>query len=110
MCIRDRLQPFVPQLSRLARALATLDALCSLTERSLVLDWCAPQFAKAVSYTHLDVYKRQVSSRKPLMYKDNSSLSSAEAAFSGHTPMMQQYFKLKADHPNTLLFLSLIHI
>ncbi len=44
--VLDQLQPFVPQLSRLARALATLDALCSLTERSLVQDWCAPQFAK----------------------------------------------------------------
>ena len=23
---------------------------------------------------------------------------------SNHTPMMQQYFALKADHPNTLVF------
>ncbi len=42
----DQLQPFVPALSRLARALATLDVLCALTERSLTLDWCAPQFVK----------------------------------------------------------------
>jgi DNA mismatch repair protein MutS len=42
----DELQPFVPALTELARALATLDALCALTERSLTLDWCAPQFAK----------------------------------------------------------------
>ncbi|HEX5697863.1 MAG TPA: DNA mismatch repair protein MutS [Rhodoferax sp.] len=42
----DQLQPFVPALTDLARALATLDALCALTERSLTLDWCAPQFAK----------------------------------------------------------------
>jgi DNA mismatch repair protein MutS len=28
----------------LARALATLDALCALAERSLTLNWCAPQF------------------------------------------------------------------
>ncbi len=44
--VLDQLQVFVPPLSRLARALATLDALCTLTERSLVLDWCAPQFAR----------------------------------------------------------------
>ena len=42
----DDLQPFVPQLSRLAAALATLDALCALAERSLTLDWCRPQFVK----------------------------------------------------------------
>jgi DNA mismatch repair protein MutS len=42
----DALQPHVPALARLARALATLDALCALAERSLTLDWCAPQFAK----------------------------------------------------------------
>jgi DNA mismatch repair protein MutS len=42
----DTLQPHVPALTRLARALATLDALCALAERSLTLDWCAPQFAK----------------------------------------------------------------
>ncbi|MDD2878833.1 MAG: DNA mismatch repair protein MutS [Rhodoferax sp.] len=42
----DALQAHVPALTRLARALATLDALCALAERSLTLDWCAPQFAK----------------------------------------------------------------
>jgi DNA mismatch repair protein MutS len=44
--VLDALQPFVPALTELARALATLDALCALSERSLTLDWCAPQFAK----------------------------------------------------------------
>jgi DNA mismatch repair protein MutS len=44
--VLDQLQPFVPALTELARALATLDALCALSERSLTLDWCAPQFAK----------------------------------------------------------------
>jgi len=44
--VLDQLQPFVPALTRLANALATLDALCALTERSLTLDWCAPQFVK----------------------------------------------------------------
>jgi len=42
----EQLQTFVPALTRLAQALATLDALCALAERSLVLDWCAPQFVK----------------------------------------------------------------
>ena len=44
--VLDQLQAHVPALTRLARALATLDALCALTERALTLDWCAPQFVK----------------------------------------------------------------
>ncbi len=40
----DGLQAHVPGLTRVARALATLDALCCLAERSLTLAWCAPQF------------------------------------------------------------------
>ncbi len=44
--VLDQLQAFVPALTRLARALATLDALCALTERALTLDWHAPQFTK----------------------------------------------------------------
>jgi DNA mismatch repair protein MutS len=42
----DKLQPFVPMLTRVARALAALDVLCALAERSLTLDWCAPQFVR----------------------------------------------------------------
>jgi DNA mismatch repair protein MutS len=42
----DQLQPHVPALTRVARAVATLDVLCALTERSLTLDWCAPQFVR----------------------------------------------------------------
>jgi DNA mismatch repair protein MutS len=42
----DQLQAFVPALQRLASALATLDVLCTLTERSLTLNWCAPVFVK----------------------------------------------------------------
>ncbi|MBA2963647.1 DNA mismatch repair protein MutS [Ramlibacter sp. CGMCC 1.13660] len=42
----DALQPHVPTLSRLARALASLDALCALAERSLTLHWSRPQFAR----------------------------------------------------------------
>jgi DNA mismatch repair protein MutS len=42
----DALQPHVPCLTRLARALATLDALCALAERSLTLNWCRPQFMR----------------------------------------------------------------
>ena len=40
------LQPHVNALQTLAHALATLDALCALAERSLTLDWCAPEFVK----------------------------------------------------------------
>ena len=42
----DALQPHVPALTRLARALATVDTLAALTERALTLQWCQPQFAK----------------------------------------------------------------
>ncbi len=42
--VLDALQAYVPALSRVARALATLDALCTLAERSLTLHWSAPQF------------------------------------------------------------------
>ena len=42
----DQLQHFVPGLSRLARAIASLDALCALAERSLTLNWCAPTFVR----------------------------------------------------------------
>ncbi|MDO5654079.1 MAG: DNA mismatch repair protein MutS, partial [Brachymonas sp.] len=42
----EDLQAQVPPLQQLADALATLDALCALAERSLTLDWCAPTFAK----------------------------------------------------------------
>ncbi|MDB5943759.1 MAG: mutS [Ramlibacter sp.] len=42
----DQLQAFVPGLSRLARAFASLDVLCALAERSLTLDWCRPQFMR----------------------------------------------------------------
>ena len=44
--VLDQLQAFVPKLTQVARALATLDALCALTERALTLNWCAPQFVK----------------------------------------------------------------
>jgi DNA mismatch repair protein MutS len=42
----ENLQPHVSALTRLARAVAALDALCALAERSLTLDWCAPQFVQ----------------------------------------------------------------
>jgi DNA mismatch repair protein MutS len=42
----DQLQAFVPALSQLARALASLDALAALAERALTLNWCRPQFTR----------------------------------------------------------------
>ncbi len=44
-----QLQPHVPQLTRFAGAIATLDALCALAERSLTLNWCAPSFVREPS-------------------------------------------------------------
>lgn len=41
----DALQPFVPAISHLAQAVAQLDALSALAERSLTLEWTRPQFA-----------------------------------------------------------------
>ena len=41
----DALQIHVAPLCTVAQALASLDALAALCERSLTLDWCAPQFA-----------------------------------------------------------------
>nr|WP_144326529.1 DNA mismatch repair protein MutS [Tepidimonas aquatica] len=38
------LQPHIAALAELARALATLDVLATLAERSLTLGWCAPEF------------------------------------------------------------------
>ncbi|MDM0011883.1 DNA mismatch repair protein MutS [Variovorax sp. J22P168] len=40
----DALQPSVAALGRLAEAIATLDALCTLAERSHTLHWHAPSF------------------------------------------------------------------
>ena len=42
----DQLQAHGPALTRLARALATLDVLCTLAERSASLRWCAPRFVR----------------------------------------------------------------
>ena len=42
--LQDDLQAHVPALTQVARALAALDTLCALCERSLTLEWCAPQF------------------------------------------------------------------
>ena len=42
----DQLQPHIAVLARVGRALASLDVLCALAERSLTLNWCAPQFVK----------------------------------------------------------------
>jgi len=42
----DALQPHLPALTALARALAGLDALAALAERATTLNWCQPQFVK----------------------------------------------------------------
>lgn len=40
---------------------------------------------------------------KPLMLQENASTESA-LPLSAHTPMMQQYLRIKAEHPDTLVF------
>jgi DNA mismatch repair protein MutS len=40
----DALQPHLGELSALADALATLDALAALAERATTLNWCRPEF------------------------------------------------------------------
>jgi DNA mismatch repair protein MutS len=40
----EALQPQLPALGALARALAALDGLAALAERATALDWCRPQF------------------------------------------------------------------
>ncbi|ARV18172.1 DNA mismatch repair protein MutS [Curvibacter sp. AEP1-3] len=42
--VLDQLQAHIPDLTAVAQSLAALDTLCALTERSLTLDWNAPQF------------------------------------------------------------------
>ncbi|WP_234642228.1 DNA mismatch repair protein MutS [Delftia tsuruhatensis] len=42
--VLDQLQPHVPALTRVAGAIASIDVLCTLAERSLTLNWCAPEF------------------------------------------------------------------
>jgi DNA mismatch repair protein MutS len=42
----DQLQPHVPALTGLAQAMAGLDALCTLSERAITLNWCAPEFSR----------------------------------------------------------------
>ncbi len=48
----DALQPHLPVLSALARALAALDALAALAERAATLNWCRPEF---VPYPCIDI-------------------------------------------------------
>ncbi len=48
----DELQPTLGILGELARALASLDALCALTERAQTLGWCRPEF---VNHPCLDI-------------------------------------------------------
>ena len=48
----DALQPHLPTLSALARALASIDALAALSERAITLQWCQPEF---VTYPCIEI-------------------------------------------------------
>jgi DNA mismatch repair protein MutS len=81
----DQLQTFVPALSQCANALASLDALCALAERSLTLGWCAPQFVKEPC---IDI----TAGRHPVVEARLAELSSGsfianDAAFNAKTRM-----------------------
>jgi DNA mismatch repair protein MutS len=41
----DQLAPFIPQLQRIAAAIAELDVLATFAERASTLNFCAPQFS-----------------------------------------------------------------
>ncbi len=41
----DQLAPFIPQLQRIAAAIAELDVLATFAERATTLNFCAPQFS-----------------------------------------------------------------
>ncbi|KAF1019452.1 MAG: DNA mismatch repair protein MutS [Paracidovorax wautersii] len=45
--VLDQLQPYVPALGLCAQALAALDVLATLAERSLTLGWARPEFVAA---------------------------------------------------------------
>ena len=72
MCIRDRFKGYywflfyikinerVTETLRLYSALATLDRVCVKSYRIPGTDVTIEKGCKAVSYTHLDVYKRQI--------------------------------------------------
>lgn len=40
----EKLQLFVPEIAKAAHAIASLDVLCCLCERSLTLNWCHPEY------------------------------------------------------------------
>ena len=77
----DNLQADVPRLTLVAQALATLDALGALCERSLTLDWCAPQFTaepciEIVAGRHPVVQARLAETSSGDFIANNTSLNS----------------------------------
>ncbi len=77
----DQLQSHVPTLTSVAQALATLDALGALCERSLTLDWCAPQFAsdpciEITAGRHPVVQARLAETSSGAFIANNTSLNS----------------------------------
>ena len=47
----DQLAPFIPQLQRIAAAIAELDVLATFAERAATLNFCAPQFSDDAQIT-----------------------------------------------------------
>jgi DNA mismatch repair protein MutS len=72
--VLDALQEHVPALTRVARALAALDTLCALAERSLTLQWCCPQFMREPG---IDITQ----GRHPVVEARLAELSGASGSF-----------------------------
>jgi DNA mismatch repair protein MutS len=99
--VLDQLQVFVPALTRLARALATLDALCALAERALTLDWCAPQFVKEpcldiTQGRHPVVQARLAETSSGAFIANDTRLSSETAHANHHRPQHGRKIDLHA--------------
>ena len=47
----DNLAPYIPQLQRIAAAIAELDVLATFAERAVTLNFCAPQFSDHAQIT-----------------------------------------------------------
>ena len=82
----QELQGFVPQLTRLSRALAALDALCCLAERSLTLNWCQPTYSKEVGIQitagrHPVVEMRLAESSQGSFYANDSDINARQRLF-----------------------------
>jgi DNA mismatch repair protein MutS len=79
----DALQVHVAALCTVAQALASLDALAALCERSLTLDWCEPEFAtepciEIVAGRHPVVQARLAETSSGIFIANNTQLNTRQ--------------------------------